>query len=91
MSPKNSDMEAELKALQEQVRALTAAQAARAEAAARPCEEEEKELEEEPRRVELPDFDELVASLKREIEDIHPMTCLAIFGLGVLTGRLMSS
>ena len=89
MSPKNPDMDAELRALQEQVRALTAAQAARAAAECPPCAEQEAETA--PPAIELPDFDELVASLKREVEDVHPMTCIAIFGLGVLTGRLLAA
>ena len=87
MSRKCAELEAELQELKALMRAL-------AEKTPTPKEEPTVEVLQEP-AVEAeghvpPDFDELVALLKREVEDLHPMTCLAIFGLGVLTGRLLS-
>ena len=36
------------------------------------------------------DFDELVDLLKKEIDDLPAMTALAVFGLGLVTGKLLS-
>ena len=86
MTSKKPDLEAELKALKAQVRELAQAQAT-PETSASQGEEEEATESKGPLSL---DFDELVDLLKREIDDLPPMTCLAIFGLGVLTGRLLA-
>ena len=95
MAKTKAQLQAELDELKERLRVLTEAQAA--EAAAR---EPEAEITPEPATVvdaeEVEDegggidFDELVDLLKREIDDVPVMTCLAIFGLGLITGKLLS-
>ena len=90
MSQKQANVEKELKALRAQVEALTRAQAeAAAEASDAVHAEIDAPVEEESGAATL-DFQELVDLLKHEVEDMNPLTALAIFGLGVLTGRLLS-
>ena len=87
MSRKCSELEAELEALKARVRALVEAPAERREA---PAEEVESDRAPGPGTAVPVEFDELVNLLKQEVEGMQPLTCLAIFGLGVLTGRLLA-
>ena len=89
-SGNHADLEAELNALKAQVFAMRAAQsqAAAGDDSARSSAEDAPE--DEPLDVAA-HFEELFEQLKTEIEDIPTMTGLAIFGLGVLTGRLLAN
>ena len=88
MSNTRSGLNTELEALLARVRTLaTAPQRSDENAPSPPTEGVRKEAGGSLSR----EFDELVEVLKREIDDLPPMTCLAIFGLGVLTGRLLST
>ena len=88
MSNTKPGLNAELEALLERVRTLATTPQRSDEDAPSPSTEH---VREEAGGSLSREFDELVEVLKREIDDLPPMTCLAIFGLGVLTGRLLST
>ena len=91
MSKNDPDLKAELEKLKAQVRALTEAQRRSAEEV--PRQEPEPDAASKPHltAAAIPvDFEELVELLHHELEDLNPLTALAIFGLGVLTGRLLA-
>ena len=94
MPKKCQELEQELKALKARIRELSAApQAGEASSAEAPPVEAAAHVKAAAKEVasHLPlDFDELTEVLKREVEGMNPLTCLAIFGLGVLTGRLLA-
>ena len=85
MSKTKSQLEAELKELKARMRTLTQAE----EAASAPAPKEEVAPAESVGSLPA-DFDELLDVLKHEIEEVPVMTGIAIFGLGVLTGRLLA-
>ena len=87
MSKTKSQLEAELKELKAHMRTLTQAQAEAAAAAPAVVEEEDPA---EAHGNLAAHFDELLDVLKHEVEDVPVMTGIAIFGLGVLTGRLLA-
>ena len=89
MLKNNSDLKAELEELKAQVRALTEAQAQAAEVVPRMPPVGEAARPAAATAIPV-DFEELVELLQHEVEDLNPLTALAIFGLGVLTGRLLS-
>ena len=92
MANTEPDLNAELEALKKRVRELSEAHG---QAAGSPAPEETEPSDDgEATDAKSPlsmEFDDLVELLKGEIEGIPPLTCIAIFGLGVLTGRLLAS
>lgn len=92
MANKDPDLNAELEALKEQVRVLSEAQGQAVQPTApREAEPEAPEGETDSKSPLSMEFDDLVELLKGEIEGLPPLTCIAIFGLGVLTGRLLAN
>ena len=87
MSKTKSQLEAELKELKARMRTLTQQQAEAAAAAPAVVAEEAAV---EAHGGLTADFEELIEVLKHEIEGVPVMTGIAIFGLGVLTGRLLA-
>jgi len=90
MSKTKSQLEAELKELKARMRTLTQQQAEAAAAAPAVVEEAPAEAPAEAHGGLTADFDELIEVLKHEIEGVPVMTGIAVFGLGVLTGRLLA-
>ncbi len=84
MAGTQQDLKAELDALKERVRALAETQAASE------GEVDEASVPEGAGAQLTQQMDDLVELLKQEIDDIPVMTGVAIFGLGVLMGRLLA-
>jgi len=87
MSKTKSQLEAELKELKARMRALTQEQAEAVAAAPAVAEEESQPAAHAGLAA---DFEDLIEVLKHEVEGVPVMTGIAIFGLGVLTGRLLA-
>ena len=82
-----ADLEQELDALKERIREL----ATQPSEPAAPAETPRGVEAVAGLEIDLPtDFDGLMDALKREVEGLNPLTCLSIFALGVLTGRLLA-
>ena len=93
MPNESNELQAELEALKAQVHALTKAQEDCAEAIAAEGEVLEEEVAHGAVSIGglTVELDELVELLKEEVEDVKPLTLLAVFGLGVLVGRLLAN
>ena len=91
MPKKCQELEGELEELKARILALTASQAEVRSQAGEDASSETAEVHAHALSGLVPlEFDELVDALKGEVDDLNPLTCLAIFGLGVLTGRLLA-
>ena len=90
-SRKCEELELELAALKERIKDLAAARPQAAAASTEPPSTTEGDGGGDSGGGLPVDFDELMDALKREVEDLNPLTCLSIFALGVLTGRLLAS
>ena len=88
MSKTKSQLETELKELKARMRTLAEVQAEAVAAA--PAAVAEEEAAPEAHSGLAADFEELLDVLKRDIEGVPVMTGITIFGLGVLTGRLLA-
>ena len=86
MAKTKAQLQAELDELKAKLAEVTAAQQAAKPA---PAPEPEPAAPEVTERDGV-DFDELVDLLKKEIDDLPAMTALAVFGLGLVTGKLLS-
>ena len=86
MTNQESELRAELERMKAAVRAAS-------ETSPKPVETAPDEAAPDPAPKAQPpaDFEELIDALRRDVEELHPMTALAIFGLGVLTGRLLTN
>ena len=88
------DTARELEKLRADVAALSAARREDSANAAEPSAEPAPNPESVPADVGIPDeqrsqLEELGDLLQREIRDLPTITCLAVFSLGILMGRLM--
>ena len=89
-----SDTSKELKKLRAEVAALSKAQKASARASTEPAAVEgegdgDESLLSEAIGLGKDQFEELATLLEEEIRDLPTVTCLTIFALGVLMGRMM--
>ena len=86
------ELEAELADLKERLRSLAGVQADPPGGASSVATDDEAASDgpSGSRGALSADLEELIDLLRREIDDLPAMTCLALFGLGVLTGRLLA-